>query len=176
MTTTTEKTATTVTTDLCPTHGGQNNKKRGINTMLEECNPEPTSLVHDLSLLLEERQAAPPACLSKYTASSQLSSACSCYNYPVTSSTRTVSRTTTLPGAPTKTRYTRTVTLTTIEPTPTCDVVSTNNEGKETKWNEFYGVCNAFRSGGNYPEDDGYVYPADTPLCEALNRCANDVM
>ena len=178
VTVTTETTATTVTTDICPTHGGPNNSKRGLITMLQKRDPAPTAAMGYGYPLhgLEMRQAAPPKCLSQFADGPQRSSACNCYTYPITTSTKTVHRTTTLPGAPTKYKYTRTVTLTTIQPSPTCDVVSTNKKGKKTNWSEFYGVCNGLRGGGNYPEDDGYVYPADTPLCEALNRCANDVM
>lgn len=174
VTVTTESTAGTVTTNVCPTHGGSGMKKRHELDRLNERNPEPTSA--PLEPEPHEKRQNPPNCLDRFgTQSAKLSSACSCFNYPVTSSTRTVRRTTTVKGVPTTTEYTDTVTLTTLVPSPTCAVVSTN-KGKTVTWKEFYGVCKALRDIGNTPLDDGFVYPANLDRCTALNRCASDTM
>lgn len=123
-------------------------------------------------------RAKTPACLKPYTtASSALSSACSCYDYPITSSTTTIRVTKTALDATTTTLYRKTVTLTTLTASPTCQVSSTDADtGEVVVWTNFYRVCNAFRSGGLNPGWYEEVFPKGTLLCEALQRCANGTL
>lgn len=131
----------------------------------------PTPVAH-----LEERATKTPACLRPYTSDpASLSSACSCYNYPITSSTRTISITKTAPDASTTTIYaSSTVTSTTLTATPTCTLTGTDPDtGADVQWEIYYEVCNALRAGGNYPGYYDQTFPKGTLLCEALQGCAN---
>ena len=125
--------------------------------------------------LLEARVTRFPGCLKAYTyTSGELSSACSCYNYPITSSTKTISITKTLSDAPTTTIFgSVTITSTTLTSTPTCTVQATDAAtGQVVTWVPFYEVCNALR-GAAYPGYYDFTFDKGTTLCEALQGCAN---